>query len=48
MLRIFSLDETAAAQATSIDIVSAPFELQPSALARGGPTLVSMTGGDHR
>lgn len=49
MLRIFTLDEAAAAEAAGIDIVSAPIELvgHPDYRA-AAPGLFSMTGVDHR
>ncbi len=49
MLRIFTLDEAAAAEAAGIDIVSAPFELVSHPRYREvAPGLFSMTGVDHR
>lgn len=49
MLRIFSLDEAAAAEAARIDIVSAPIELVSHPRYREvAPGLFSMTGLDHR
>lgn len=49
MLRIFTLDEAAAAEEAGIDIVSAPFELVGHPRYREvAPGLFSMTGVDHR
>ena len=49
MLRIFTLDEAAAAEAAGIDIVSAPFDLISHPRYREvAPSLFSMTGVDHR
>ena len=49
MLRIFSLDEAAAAEEAGIDIVSAPIELVAHPRYREvAPGLFSMTGMDHR
>lgn len=49
MLRIFTLDEAAAAEAAAIDIVSAPIELVSQPRYReAAPGLFSMTGVDHR
>ena len=49
MLRIFTLDEAAAAEAAGIDIVSAPLELVGDPRYREvAPGLFSMTGLDHR
>lgn len=49
MLRIFTLDEAAAAEAAGIDIVSAPIELVSHPRYREvAPGLFSMTGVDHR
>jgi len=49
MLRIFTLDEAAAAEAAGIDIVSAPIELVAHPRYRDvAPGLFSMTGVDHR
>lgn len=49
MLRIFTIDEAAAAEAAGIDIVSAPLELVSHPDYRKvAPGLFSMTGVDHR
>ncbi len=49
MLRIFSLDEAAAAEDAGIDIVSAPMELVGHPEYRdAAPGIFSMTGVDHR
>lgn len=49
MLRIFTLDEAAAAEAAGIDIVSAPIDLVSHPRYREvAPGLFSMTGVDHR
>lgn len=49
MLRIFTLDEAAAAEEAGIDIVSAPIELVADPRYRVvAPGLFSMTGVDHR
>jgi 3-methyl-2-oxobutanoate hydroxymethyltransferase len=49
MLRIFTLDEAAAAEEAGIDIVSAPYELVSHPDYRKvAPGLFSMTGMDHR
>lgn len=49
MLRIFTLDEAAAAEEAQIDVVSLPMELvtHPD-YRKAAPTLFSMTGVDHR
>ena len=49
MLRVFTLDEAAAAEEAGIDIVSVPPDLCPHPDYREvAPTLFSMTGVDHR
>ncbi len=49
MLRVFTLDEAAAAEAAGIDIVSVPPDLVSHPRYRDvAPTLFSMTGVDHR
>ncbi len=49
MLRIFTLDEAAAAEEAGIDIVSAPIDLVADPRYRSAaPGLFSMTGVDHR
>jgi len=49
MLRIFTIEEAAAAEAAAIDIVSAPIELVSHPRYREvAPGLFSMTGVDHR
>jgi 3-methyl-2-oxobutanoate hydroxymethyltransferase len=49
MLRVFTLDEAAAAEAAGIDIVSVPPDLVSHPRYREvAPTLFSMTGVDHR
>jgi 3-methyl-2-oxobutanoate hydroxymethyltransferase len=49
MLRVFTLDEAAAAEAAGIDIVSVPPDLVSDPRYREvAPTLFSMTGVDHR
>ena len=49
MLRIFTIDEAAAAQEAGIDVVSLPMELVTHPDYRKvAPTLFSMTGVDHR
>ncbi|WP_434617753.1 3-methyl-2-oxobutanoate hydroxymethyltransferase [Tabrizicola sp. M-4] len=49
MLRIFTLEEAAAAEAAGIDVVSIPPELATNPEYRQvAPTLFSMTGVDHR
>ncbi len=49
MLRIFTIDEAAAAEAAGIDVVSAPIELVSDPRYRDvAPGLFSMTGVDHR
>lgn len=49
MLRVFTLDEAAAAEEAGIDIVSVPFDLvSHPEYRRVAPSLFSMTGVDHR